>query len=81
MAPLIHCHHKQTTMAQAVALSGAVIISQEGSRLVYKGKCEKCGSISNSEVSTHSVSKGQTYGSTYHCHKCKNAQRIQIKGF
>lgn len=68
-------------MANAVALSGAVIVSDDGSRIVYKGKCENCGSVSTSTVNTSSVRKGQTYTSTYHCHKCKNAQRIQIKGF
>ena len=67
-------------MANAVALSGAVIVSQTISQIVYKRKCEKCGDVSGSTTTTSSVSSGQTYGSQFKCFKCNNTQRIQIKG-
>jgi hypothetical protein len=67
-------------MARAVALSGAVILKQEGSRLTYKQKCEKCGNLSSSTISCGAPSVGSTLVTSFSCSKCKNSQRVQIKG-
>jgi DNA-directed RNA polymerase subunit M/transcription elongation factor TFIIS len=64
----------------AIALKGAIIIEQKGSTLVYKAKCEKCGNVAGTTISTPAPSKGGTYTYTYHCTKCGNSQRIEIKG-
>jgi len=64
----------------AVALSGAVIIQQQGSSLKYKKKCEKCGWVDNSTVSTSSPSKNSTSTTYFTCPKCRNNQKIMIQG-
>ncbi len=65
----------------AVALSGAVIIEQKGSQMKYKRKCEKCGWVNTSTVTTGSpMNKTNTTTSYFSCPKCRNNQKIVIKG-
>jgi len=40
----------------AAAISGAVIVKQEGTRIEYRRKCEKCGTVQPGTTTTH-VSK------------------------
>lgn len=65
----------------AVALSGAIIIKQEGTRIIYKKKCEKCGTVqSGSNTTSVSKSSSSTLTSSFRCIKCGNNQRIAIQG-
>lgn len=64
----------------AIVLQGAVIIEQQGTNMKYKRKCEKCGWIDGSTVSSSSPSKNSKTNSTFSCPKCKNNQRIEIQG-
>lgn len=64
----------------AVALSGAVIIEQKGSQMKYKRKCEKCGWVDSSTVSTSAPFKNSTTTTHFFCLKCKNKQKIVIQG-
>ena len=65
----------------AIALSGAIIIEEKGSQMKYKRKCEKCGWVDNSTVSTSApMSKSNTTTSHFFCPKCKNNQNIKIQG-
>ena len=36
----------------ATALQGAVIVKQDGTRISYKQKCDKCGNVSSSTTTT-----------------------------
>lgn len=63
----------------ATVLQGAVIIEQKGNRVVYRRKCEKCGDVSRCDTSTQ-INTGSNYSSQFTCMKCKNNQKIQIKG-
>lgn len=64
----------------AVALSGAVILDQSGTRLKYKRKCESCGWVDGGSVSTSAPRKGSKVTSGFQCTKCKAKQKIVIQG-
>ncbi len=64
-----------------VALQGAVIVKQEGLRISYKQKCEKCGNLSSSTTSTSAPStKSSKMTTSFRCSKCGNQQKIEIQG-
>jgi hypothetical protein len=64
-----------------VALQGAVIVKQNGLQISYKRKCEKCGYLENSTVSTSAPStKSSKSTSSFRCPKCGNQQKIEIQG-
>jgi transcription elongation factor Elf1 len=60
----------------ATALQGAVIVKQDGSRISYKQKCDKCGNVS-SDTTTTTI--GSNLTSNFRCSKCGNIQKIQIQ--
>jgi len=64
----------------AVALKGAVIIEQQGTRMKYKRKCEKCGWVDNSTISTSVPSKNSKSTTSFSCPKCRNNQKVEIQG-
>jgi hypothetical protein len=65
-------------MATAVALCGAVIVSQDGRRMVYRKKCESCGHVEPGTTSG-SIPSG-TLRSSFYCSKCRTRQEISIQG-
>jgi hypothetical protein len=65
-------------MATASALSGAVIVSQDGTRMVYRKKCESCGHVEPGTTSG-SVPSG-TLRTSFVCSKCRSRQEIEIQG-
>jgi DNA-directed RNA polymerase subunit M/transcription elongation factor TFIIS len=65
----------------AAALQGAVIVKQDGTRVSYKQKCEKCGNVSNSTTTTSvSSSSSSKMTSSFRCSKCGNQQKVEIQG-
>ena len=60
----------------AVALQGAVIVKQDGSRISYKQKCDKCGNVSSTTTTT---TIGSNLTSNFRCSKCGNNQKIIIQ--
>jgi DNA-directed RNA polymerase subunit M/transcription elongation factor TFIIS len=65
----------------ATALQGAVIVSQDGTRISYKQKCDKCGNVSSSTTTTSvSSSSSSKTTSSFRCSKCGNQQKIEIQG-
>jgi hypothetical protein len=63
----------------AVSIQGAVILEQNDTRVRYKQKCDKCGEVKPGATTT-SVSKFSSYNSSFKCNKCKNMQKVVIKG-
>lgn len=65
----------------ATALQGAIIVKQDGTRLTYKQKCEKCGNVSNNTTTTNvSSSSSSKTTSSFKCSKCGTQQKIEIQG-
>ena len=63
------------------ALQGAVIVKKDGLNISYKQKCEKCGNVSSSTISTTvSSSSSSKLTSSFRCSKCGNQQKIEIQG-
>lgn len=71
---------KTKTNTMVVALSGAVIIEQKGSRVKYKKKCEKCGYVDSATVDGQAPGKNTKTGSNFSCPKCRNNQKIVLQG-
>ena len=63
----------------AAALSGAVVVKQDGKRVTYKKKCESCGTVAPGSTTT-TVSPNSTLRSSFRCTKCKTNQKIAIQG-
>jgi hypothetical protein len=63
---------------QAVALTGAVIINQDGKMMTYMKKCEKCGTMPP-ERTTSLIPTG-TLSYSFTCLKCRAHQEIKIIG-
>jgi hypothetical protein len=67
----------QGRVRQAAALVGARIISQDGSTVVFKKVCERCGNV---EPGTTSMAIGSGITSAaFQCSKCRNMQPYQIQ--
>ena len=65
----------------ATALQGAIILKQDGMRITYKQKCEKCGNVGNGTISTSAPSSSNSkMTSSFRCIKCGNQQKIEIQG-
>ncbi len=62
-----------------IALQGAVFTKQEGQRITYKKKCEKCGTVSQGTVQM-SISANAKTTSFFRCGKCNNNQKVEIQG-
>jgi DNA-directed RNA polymerase subunit M/transcription elongation factor TFIIS len=63
------------------ALQGAIIVKQDGTRVTYKQKCEKCGNISGNTTTTSvSSSSSSKMTSSFRCSKCGNQQKVEIQG-
>jgi len=80
MAPPVNPPQAPKRMTTAVALSGAVILQQDGGSMVYKKKCEGCGSVQPGSTSSALPSRGSTRNSSFICTKCKRTQKVSITG-
>ena len=68
-------------MVRSVALKGCVIIKQDDHKIVFRGKCEKCGSVAGSDHEIGQLSDHNTRSDTYYCTKCNNHQEVKLEGF
>jgi hypothetical protein len=68
------------TMAQAFAVSGAVIVGIDDSRVTYKKKCDRCGYIDSGNITMDIPSRGSSANSSNMCFRCKNVYEIKIQG-
>lgn len=66
-------------MANAIALSGAIIESVVGSTMRYYSRCNFCMNVPNSTTQASVPSVGNIHSGTYRC-KCGKSTNIQIKG-
>lgn len=64
----------------AVALSGAVIVHDDGRMLSYRKKCESCGNVDSGTVRTTPPSNGNISSSSYFCSKCRQQNQVRIQG-
>jgi hypothetical protein len=69
---------EQARKRRAVALSGAIILSQDGYHVQYRKKCTTCGHEEASR-STMLISNGSTRAHFF-CPKCRKPRQVEIKG-
>lgn len=67
-------------MAQAIAMTGAIIEEQNGSTMKYLKRCNYCGDVPNSSTTSSIPSIGNIFTSTFHCSKCGKNTELKIKG-
>jgi hypothetical protein len=65
-------------MRRAVAVQGAVLVSQDGYSVHYRKKCSQCGFEDNCR-SSMLISTGITR-SHFFCPKCRKSREVQIQG-
>ncbi len=71
-------HAEKPRMRRAVAVRGAVLVSQDGHSVHYRKVCSQCGSEDNCR-STMLISTGITR-SHFFCPKCRKNREVQIQG-
>lgn len=77
---LLGFNTRDTKMGQAVAVSGAVIVSQDGTRCYFQHKCENCGYVEPGRNGISTPSRGSSTGTIKHCTKCKGKYEVKIQG-
>ena len=68
------------TRNMATAISGAVILEQNGGRMKYRQKCDKCGHSPNTAIAIGAPTGSHKLTTTFKCSKCGNQQRVEISG-
>jgi len=63
---------------KAVAIRGAIIVSQDGETVIFNKKCIKCGQAETGR-SRLPIRMGMTRAS-YFCRKCKKVRPVEIQG-
>ena len=71
--------NEKKTLYYHVALQGCIIVKSDSrtGEVVYKRKCESCGTISSTLNGTYLT--GGTISTSFVCPNCKKSQRIQIQ--
>ena len=64
----------------AIALTGCVIVDQDGRMMQYRKKCESCGETQPGTTSCAIPGKYSKKTSSFRCYKCKNRQKVVIQG-
>ena len=64
----------------AVALQGAVVVSQDGTMVTYRHKCDKCGHLETGSTHVQTPGSGVYMRSSFGCTKCKQRQEVEIQG-
>lgn len=65
---------------QAVAVTGAVIVRQEGGLCYYQFVCPHCGYHDATTTSLQIPGPGTYYSSSRHCFRCKEQYPVRIQG-
>jgi hypothetical protein len=63
---------------RAIAVKGAVIISQNGESVQYRKKCERCGHVEACRTSM--LIRRGCHTAIYFCPKCKKSGQVLIQG-
>jgi hypothetical protein len=79
-AAIVGITEKEEFQMPAVALSGAVVVENNGAMIRWKKKCEKCGWVDGSTTSQTSPSRNATTSTSFSCPKCKNHQSVKLQG-
>lgn len=65
----------------AIALSGVVMIDDDGQMMRYQKKCENCGALQPGTVYTQATQgSNTTLQSSFMCFKCGRQSDIRIRG-
>lgn len=64
----------------ATAISGAIIAEQDGRRMKYRQKCEKCGHVATTVIQIGAPTGSNKLTTTFNCSTCANQQRVEIAG-
>ena len=67
-------------MAVAAGGYGAVVVEQDGTRMYYIKKCERCGHVDNSKTGSDIPGPGSYMSSSFYCPNCRQTQEIRIYG-
>ena len=67
-------------MARAIALTGAIVESENGRTMTYLKRCTYCGDVPNSGTTTSIPSIGNTLVTSASCNNCRRTFEIKIKG-
>ena len=70
---------KPRLKGRAIAVKGAVIISQNGESVQYRKKCERCGHAEACRTSM--LIRRGCHTAIYFCPKCKKTSQVMIQGF
>ena len=62
----------------AVAISGAIIIESDKTKVVYSQKCEACGFVLPQRTTI--IGFNRTLNAYFHCPACNNGQPVVIEG-
>ncbi len=65
---------------KAVAISGAVIIEQDGVKVTYRRKCEWCGHVDGSTHTMDIPRTGTRSTMSFTCRKCKKKSKRIMEG-
>ena len=63
----------------AIAIRGAVLLTENATSMEWSGKCERCGAVENSVHHQGTISSGSTQTERFRC-VCGNEQEVVIKG-
>lgn len=65
----------------AVALSGAVLLGDDGRMIRYQKKCERCGHLDPGSTLTQAPrGSSVTLTSGFMCPKCRSHNEVRIRG-
>lgn len=77
-APSASRHQEKQRVLKAVAVRGAVIVSQDGVYVRFKKKCTQCGQEDNC-MSRLAIRNGSNVA-TFFCPKCRKQRQVELRG-
>ena len=67
---------KEVKTQNAVAISGAVVIKDDGKKVTYLNKCDNCGKTGTKHTTI--IYPGGKHKTSFKCNKCKNKNKTEI---
>jgi hypothetical protein len=77
-APPAKAHHEQVRLKKATAVSGAIIVSQDGKFVRFRKKCTAC-QHEDSSWGTMAILPG-TMRTTFYCPMCRKSREVLLRG-
>jgi hypothetical protein len=75
-----HLNITNWEVKMATAISGATIVNESSSEIVYRHVCDDCGHEERGTTSREPISSGQRLETSYRCDNCGQRQDLVIKG-